>query len=288
MHFFVDDFLSYQFTSNLSFDKYNAHSLNYTSYLPWQHIFMLTGGYARIDPEINDFESHGKEAQASFRYKIPFKPLYTNLQHEVYFGFDYKYVTNILFFVSQVEPPSLENNSIVNVTQEMVGYLLEHKSSRHELTFRLELFGSPVKWLPHQSNTDYSSLRKDAKPRYFYGTATLGEVYTFACRESVAGLIRFQGSANTLIPSEQFKLGGYNTVRGYEESVFISDNGVCANFEVRSRPFSFFKKAKDELTLLAFMDYGWGYNYHPFDGIKTGAILWGTGPGLRYTDQSLR
>jgi hemolysin activation/secretion protein len=243
---------------------------------------MLTGGYARIDPDITDFESHGKEAQASFRYKIPFKPLYTNFQHQLYFGFDYKYVTSILFFVSEITPQEAQNSK-VNVTQEMLGYMFEYKPNRHELTFRIELFGSPVKWLPHQSTADYSALREDAKPRYFYGTATFGEIYTFSSRESIAGLLRVQGSANTLVPSEQFKLGGYNTVRGYEESVFISDNGVIANFEVRTRPFTFWKKMKDELTFLAFMDYGWGHNYHPFDGIKKTAILWGVGPGMRYT-----
>ena len=51
---------------------------------------------------------------------------------------------------------------------------------------------------------------------------------------------------------------------------------------IDNRPFTFFKKAKDELILLAFMDYGWGYNYHAFDGITKTARLWSIGPGLRY------
>jgi hemolysin activation/secretion protein len=125
-------------------------------------------------------------------------------------------------------------------------------------------------------------LRRHAKPRYIYGTLSLGKIYTFSSKESIAGTLRAQGTPNALIPSEQFGLGGFSTVRGYEENVFISDNGVCANFELRTRPISFFKKAKDELKFLAFMDYGWGYNYHAFDGIKKTATLWGTGLGARY------
>ena len=280
--FFVDDLLTYQFTTNRDYDKFHSHNVNYQSFLPWHHIFMLYGGYSEIHPDITNFHSHGKEAQGSFRYKVPFKPLYTNFQHQLYFGFDYKYVTNLLFFVGEVIPSEDVMNNRVNVTEEMLGYQLEYTPTHHQLTFRVELFGSPAKWLPHQSSADYSTFRHDAKPRFFYGTLALGDIYTFSSKESISALLRMQGSANTLIPSEQFKLGGYNTVRGYEESVFISDNGILANLELRSRPFTFFKKAKDELILLAFMDYGWGYNYHAFDGITKTARLWSIGPGLRY------
>lgn len=281
--FFLDDLLTYQFTSNSTYDKFHSHLVNYLSFLPWQHFLTVYGGYSEIHPDVTDFKSHGKEAQASFRYKVPFKPLYTNFQHQLYFGFDYKYITSALFFVAELESPTPLMNSIVNITQEMLGYQLEYTSARHQCTFQVELFGSPAKWLPHQSNQAFSSFRSHATPRYFYGTIALGEIYTFASKYAISGLLRGQGSANTLIPSEQFVLGGYNTVRGYEESNFISDNGICANLELRSRPFTVFKKVKDALTFLAFMDYGWGYNFHAFDGITKTATLWGVGPGVRYT-----
>jgi hemolysin activation/secretion protein len=281
--FFVDDFLSYQFTTNSTYDRFHSHVMNYISYLPCQHILNIYGGYSKIEPDISNFHSHGKEAQLSLRYKLPFQPLYTQFQHQLYFGFDYKYITSALFFVAELNTQSSLMNARVNVYQEMLGYQLEYTPSHHQFTFQIELYGSPAEWLPHQSQHAYSELRAHAKPRYFYGTLALGDIYTFSSKEAISFLLRGQGSVNPLVPSEQFKLGGYNTVRGYEESVFISDNGICANFEVRSRPLSFFKKAKDQLTFLAFMDYGWGGNYHAFDGIKKSATLWGTGPGLRYT-----
>ncbi len=279
--FWVDDLLTYQFTSNSDFNKFHSQSLNYTSFLPWQHIFMIYGGYSKIEPDVEGFVSHGKEAQASVRYKIPFKPLYTKFQHQFSFGFDYKYITSDLFFVSELDSTTLMNAQ-ANVTQAMLGYLLEYKAGHHQATFRLEFFGSPAKWISHQTNGDYAALRFHAMPRYAYATAALGDIYTFDSKYSISALVRAQASTSTLIPSEQFKLGGYNTVRGYEESVFISDNGVCLNVEFRSRPFSLIKKWKDELTLLAFADYGWGHNYHPFDGITTSAVLVGVGPGMRY------
>ena len=279
--FFIDDLLTFRFTSNASYHKYHSYSMDYLSFLPWKHLFSLYGGYAEIHPDISDFQSHGKEAQASFRYKIPFKPLFTNLMHQLYFGFDYKYVTSALFFVAELVPTAVIN-SIVNVTQGMLGYQLEYSPKQHEVSFCFELFGSPAKWLPHQDHHAYSSLRPHAKPCYVYGKMSLGDVYTFSTKDSISALLRVQGSANTLIPSEQFSLGGYNTVRGYEENVFISDNAVCANLELRTRPLTLFKSIHDEWSFLAFMDYGWGYNYHPFDGLTTAATLLGIGPGLRY------
>jgi hemolysin activation/secretion protein len=280
--FFVDDLLTYQFTTNSTYDRYHSHFAGYVSYLPWKHILDIYGGYAKIEPHVSDFHSHGKEAQASLRYKVPFKPLYTNFQHQLYFGFDYKYETSALFFVGEVDASETVMNSQVNVSQLVLGYLVEYTPSHHQWTIQFEFYASPAKWLPHQTQHAYSSLRAHATPRYFYGTISLGDIYTFSSKESLAFLLRAQGSANSLVPSEQFALGGYNTVRGYEENVFISDNGVCINGELRSRPWSFFTRAKDALTLLAFIDYGWGYNYHAFDGIKKAAILWGAGPGLRY------
>lgn len=280
--FFVDDIWSYQFSMNQEFSRYSSHSMSYLSFLPCKHMLALFGAYALMHPDISGFRSHGKDALLSFRYKIPFKPLYTPFQHQFYFGIDYKYFTSILFFAGDVELLSPVMNSQVNVSQAMLGYLLEYNLHPNRVLFRFECFGSPMKWLPHQSNHEYSAMRPFAKPRYFYFTTSLGEIYQLASKEEIAFLLRVQGSANTLIPSEQFQLGGYNTVRGYEQSVFISDNAVCFNVELRSRPLSLFKKVNDRLTFLGFLDYGWGYNYHPFDGISKTATLLGVGPGFRY------
>ena len=280
--FWLNDLLTYQFTTNRHYEKYHSHVINYTCFTPAQNILMLYGGYARIQPDIAEFKSEGKEAQGSLRYKIPFKPLYTPFQHQLYWGFDYKYVTSNLFFVDELEDlPMMQGR--VNISQAVLGYTFEYTPKSHDITLKIEFLGSPAKWLPHQTNHAFSTLRSHAMPRYFYGTFALGDVYTFSSQYAVSGLFRAQSSTNCLIASEQFALGGYNTVRGYEENVFVSDNGVCADFEMRSRPYSFFKKGRDALTMLAFMDYGWGYNYRAFNGIKKSATLWSVGPGLRYT-----
>jgi hemolysin activation/secretion protein len=281
--FFVDDLWSYQFTMNHNFNRFSSHTMSYLSFLPWEHMLTLTGVYARIHPDIAGFFSSGKDAQASFRYKIPFHPLYTRFQHNFHFGIDYKYFTNVLFFVGEVVSREPIMSTQVNVLQAMLGYQLEYDMWPHRLSFCFDVFASPVQCLPHQSNRAYSAMRRNAVARYFYFKTSLGEVYTFPSKDSISFTVRMQGTSNTLIPSEQFSLGGYHTVRGYEQSVFVADNAVCVNCEVRSRPFPLLKKIQNGLTIIAFLDYGWGYNYHAFDGITKSAVMVGVGPGCRYT-----
>jgi hemolysin activation/secretion protein len=281
--FALNAILTYQFTSNAKYHNFHSHSLNFLSYLPWQHHVSIYGGYSVIHPNITGFQNEGKNAQVSLRYKMPFQPFYTGLQHHFFFGLDWKYVTSALFFVAELTQPLPVSSSIVNIAQGILGYACDYIRSQHQASFRLELFGSPVAPLPYQSHAAYTALRPHTSPLYLYGKLVLGDIYTLANKVSVSALLRAQGAANALIPSEQYALGGYNTVRGYDENVFIADNAVCANFELRSSPLTFFKKAKDELIFLAFIDYGWGYNYHAFDGIAKAATLCGIGPGVRYT-----
>jgi len=280
--FFVDDVWTYQFSMSPELSRYSSHTMSYLSFLPCRHMITLSGGYSRIQPNLHGFHSQGNDAQFSFRYKIPCKPLHTPLQQNVYFGADYKYFTNILFFIGDVEFEEIVMQSQVNITQAVLGYQLDYNSLPHQLFARLECFGSWMEWLPHQNGDAYSAMRAHASTRYLYFTAMCGEVYTFSSKAALAVTLRAQGSFSTLLPSEQFQLGGAGTVRGYEQSVFAGDHGVCASMEWRSPPFSLSKKLHDSLVLLGFLDYGWGYNNHPFDGITTSAALVGAGPGLRY------
>lgn len=88
------------------------------------------------------------------------------------------------------------------------------------------------------------------------------------------------------MPTEQYGLGGYNTVRGYDERVANGDNAWVTNVELRTPPGSIFKifgnqEVEDRIQFLAFWDYGWvGFNNAAPGQVAT--YLMGVGPGLRY------
>jgi hemolysin activation/secretion protein len=277
----IGDLLTYQYTSSTDFHQFTSHFGNYTSFFPWRHKAVIYGGYARIHPDFQGFRSEGKNVQASLRYYIPFRPLYKTFFHEFVWGFDYKNINSNLFFTGDIDDVLLTTND-VNITQLYFGYDLDARLTKHQLSFIAELFYSPGKWLPHQTNQDYEALKPHTTHSYVYGRLTLGDVYQLPKKFALSFLVRLQGTTAPLLPSEQFGLGGYNTVRGYDERIFNADQALCANMELRAPPFKVFRRIKDEMTFLAFIDYALGHNWHPLSGFKSTDQLISIGPGVRY------
>ncbi len=295
--FFCDHLLNYQYTTSSDFHDFQAHTVNYNAPLPWRHILILFGGYGMVHPDLRsrdndlgDFKSHGHSAQASLRYQMPIGKLYRSTLKEFVVGFDFKNTNNNLEFIGGSGEPVSSDNAIpiitksVNITQLVGGFNWGKETGHHRFSFSSELFWSPGKILPHQSNEDFENLRPGAKNHYVYGKATLGDVYTFPVDCSVSVLLRGQLASQNLLPSEQYGLGGFNTVRGYNEREVNVDNAFIFNFEIRSFPFHLFKKSVgDELVILGFVDYATGSNHKTIPDEKEFTFLLGAGPGLRYT-----
>jgi len=277
----IGDLLTYQWTTAESPHLFNSHYLGYTSYFSWYHTLKLYGAYAEIHPKMKDFSSEGRLIQGSFRYGIPFKPLYADFRSEINIGADFKRTNSSLFFGDTFNTVPLVTKN-VNLTQLALSYEIDYKFPHNQLTFNIAAYVSPAEWIPDQTKADFNSLRADAKPRYGYGDFSLGDVYTRK-HGSIMALLRGQAATGPLLPSEQFGLGGFATVRGYDERDFDSDDAVCFNFELRSPQIRLFgSKAKNNLYFLAFFDYGLGHNYHnELKGIPATEYLMSAGPGVR-------
>ncbi len=97
-----------------------------------------------------------------------------------------------------------------------------------------------------------------------------------------------QESDANLLPSEQLGLGGYDTVRGYDEREVNGDDGFLISTEVAAPPVSIFQifgnsKIKDQLQFFGFVDYG-GTSLHHVTAadVNPNTNLLGVGPGFRY------
>lgn len=64
---------------------------------------------------------------------------------------------------------------------------------------------------------------------------------------------------DALLPSEQFGIGGFYTVRGYRQDVLLTDNGLSASAELRL-PLLSVPEEKRLLQIIPFVDYGIGWN----------------------------
>lgn len=295
---FFADLLSFQFTSTKNFTNFNAYTANYTLFLPWKNTLIMWGGYATIRPFVRGLRNEGRDFQGSVRYIVPFKPLYPAFTHEIDFGADFKEFNSSLFFTSELSPlpivladptpivPLITNT--VNLLQMTIAYKMEYNTPKLRATFQLENFVSPGQLISKQTKAGYDELRYGARPLYYYAKAAFGGVCHLTPAKwtnpvDISWLIRGQASTTPLLPSEQFGLGGYDTVRGYDEREILADDALCVNFEIRLPVFPLIPKIKNEFTILGFFDYGYGYDLKILPTEENPNYLVSVGPGIRYT-----
>ncbi len=92
-----------------------------------------------------------------------------------------------------------------------------------------------------------------------------------------------QLSNDRLIPSEEYGLGGYDSVRGYRRRTIIADEGATVRTELRTPVLPKFlpEECKEQIQLLAFLDCGWADNLDAQPGEFDHDQLVGTGLGMR-------
>ncbi len=281
--FGLDHVFSYQYTASPDFHKFQAHTVQYTAPLPIRHILVAFGGVSFVHPRIpfEHMRSHGYGVQGSTRYNIPLKPTQSYL-HELSFGFDFKRTNNTVEFS---EGPIIFGSN-VNLTQLVVGYNGAWERYCSKTTVDGEFFWSPGKWISDQSNKDFQSLRAFAKNNYVYGKLCLTHIIKILNGYSLSLIGKGQLSSHNLLPSEEFGLGGYESVRGYDEREENADNALLLRAELRTPVWHLIKKAnckpKDELQLLLFFDYALGSSHKRIQKEPSSQYLIGAGPGLRY------
>ena len=282
----LDSITSYQFTSSYNMHRFYAHTVEYLLYLPWKHVLDIYGGYSQVHPKIAPpvTRNDGWSMQTSGRYVVPLK-IYRYLEHEITAGGDFKR-TNNTFEFSEISPVFGSN---VNLTQLVLGYSGNYERHTFRIDFDGDIYWSPGQWLADQTDKDFSSLRPGAVNHWVYFKGGLVYLQRLPNSFSLSLLASGQISSNPLLPSEQFGLGGFDTVRGYEQRTVNKDNGLLFSMEGRSPAFPIFKKlypswkSTDAMQFIAFYDCGWGIDDKALPGGKKVDYLMGIGPGLRYT-----
>jgi hemolysin activation/secretion protein len=282
--FGVGQQLSYQYTQAPTINDFSAHSATYIIPLPWRHLLTFFGSYAATSADLgSNFNSSGVNWQVSARYEIPL-PATARFTESITGGFDFKRNNdNLLFNVASV------SNSNADVDQLVLGYQATLLDDYGSTSASATGFWSPGGISAYDDDTDYQQQRAGSRDNYIYGQLTFNRITRLPYDFSWTLRGEYQVADANLLPSEQLGVGGYETVRGYEEREANGDNGFVVSNEVATPPVSigdFFHlaKVKDQLQFLAFVDYG-GTSLHqvtPAD-VNPDSNLLGVGPGLRYT-----
>ncbi len=280
--FGLDDQFNYQYATDRNLTLVQAHSASYIAPLPWRHTLMVYGSYVDAKAKFpGGTTADGHSWQVSGRYGIPL-PYVGKYRHEVSAGFDFKQSNNNLL----AGGTNVLQNSDTDIAQFAVAYSGALPDRYGKTSFGLEYYYSPGGLTANNNDTDFNALRQNSQASYSYGRLNVERITRLPLNFS--WILRGWGqlASERLLPSEELALGGYNTVRGYDERVVIGDNGWIISNEVRTPAIHLGLLAlDDQVQLLGFFDYGAErvIDAVPEDGSDPNKTLYSTGVGLRYT-----
>jgi hemolysin activation/secretion protein len=277
--FSLGQVFSYQYTTDYDFKLFQSHTASYEIPCFWRHLVSFFGGISFVRTPLEStgkMRSHGDSFQGSTRYTIPFAQG-TRVPQEIRFGCDFKRMNNNVIFGGQ---------TVTSKNVDLFQFLLEYKlfAATPNIThqFSVEAVLSPGPLLPNMNSADFDLLRPGAGPNYFYLRGALKETFRLPYRFSIDLDFAFQLSTKKLLASEQFGLGGYSSVRGYQERAVNADNAVLLRLEPRFPSISLPKKA-GTLSFFLFSDVGVGIDQLKLaSDYRTSQVLVGVGPGFRY------
>ena len=88
-----------------------------------------------------------------------------------------------------------------------------------------------------------------------------------------------QFANDSLLAQERFSLGGFNSVRGYRQNVFLVDSGIFASAEVKL-PIARFANNQGLLQFVPFVDFGTAWNIDSEDDLESDTLV-SVGIGLQ-------
>ena len=271
--------LNYQFTRAKIAKHFWSHSGGYNAPLPWRHLLKFFGYYSKTHPHMTrPLNLTGKGWQTSGRYEIPFAKW--KIHHNFILGYDFKRTNNFLSFVKNTV-----YDTYIDVSQFMIGYCGKTESPTLTTDFGAEIFCSPGGMTRYNKDRYFEQERPDVKSRYTYGRLHFDIRQHLPMDFSWYLTGRCQFTRKKLLPSEEFSVGGYLSVRGYLENQFIGDNGILLRNEIRTPSIPLkkhFGLLYGDLQFLAFLDYGKVYDADSNILNRDGTALASIGPGFRY------
>ena len=261
-----DHTASFQYTADSRFSRLNAFSGLYSIPTPNRNSIHFYGSYANINSDAAiPFDQGGFAWQTSVRYDHELFPGYCSprrcREHRLQFGFDFKQSnTNLDFGGINVF------NTTTDITQFVLGYTGRFDGNHGTTRLGAEFFYSPGDLSSLNKDVDFMQVRPFATADYLYTRMYLQRLHNLPNGMTFWGSVTGQLAEGNLLPSEQMGLGGYNTVRGYDQRAVNGDSGLLINMELRTEPVPFLNNCcrrdrRDELQLLAFYDQGWAYNH---------------------------
>ncbi|WP_395745765.1 ShlB/FhaC/HecB family hemolysin secretion/activation protein [Prosthecobacter sp.] len=281
--FGTEQSLSYNFTANQELDRLKAHALIWDIPFPWRHRLQLLGVY--VDSATQSGQAaglvgvNGRNRQLTAAYTIPLASAWSKVQHKATVALDYKSSTSDIIFGG-----STFSKNTAEIFQFRAGYNITVNDPLGFTRFGISAIYSPGNVLGHNNYAAFDSLRAASQVKYWYAKAELDRLIRLPAGFSALLHTAGQYSDKRLLPTEQMLAGGYQTVRGFNESSARGDRGIIANVELNMPLLHLAKisgKHADNLNTFAFYDFAYLESVGSYAS-EPNLNLQSTGLGLRY------
>ncbi|HEY0906017.1 MAG TPA: POTRA domain-containing protein [Methylophilus sp.] len=171
------------------------------------------------------------------RYIMPL-PLSEGFYHSLTLGADYKMFKETLTLGSDTN-----FNTPISYFTASAGYDATLQSTLGQTQGTVTLNMAPR--LMGNTSKEFDRKRDGAEANYVYLRADAKHLFSFDSGWALQGKLAWQLSSQPLISTEQFTIGGVESVRGYLESSRLGDSGVSASVEARTPQLTrYFKDAR--------------------------------------------
>ncbi len=240
--------------------------------------------YLYSDFEVAQYKGldlHGKTQVAATKFMQALQRK-AKFNTDIYTGFEYKQIENF----EEHRVSAFDKLRVFSL-----GYKLDYIDSFGGRNVADVVgYGGIPDFLGGLSSVDGLCSRKDAGGRFVYIDANYQRIQRLPASCFLFLNLQGQLSFYKLPLSEEFYIGGINTVRGYPLAVSLGDSGICANFEFRAPP-PFVKSKKvphskrtweEVLQLVGFIDHGETFEYgDAINDQSNRAFLTSVGVGVR-------
>jgi hemolysin activation/secretion protein len=282
--FGTEQSLAYNFTGNQELDHLKAHALVWDIPFPWRHRLQLLGVY--VDSATQSGQAagmlgvNGRNRQLTAAYTVPLASAWSKMTHKATFALDYKSTTSDIIFGG-----STFSQNTAEVFQFRAGYNGMITDPLGYTRFGISAIYSPGNVLGHNNYAAFDSLRAASQAKYWYAKAELDRLIRLPLGFSALLHTAGQYSNTRLLPTEQMLAGGYQTVRGFNESSARGDRGMIANMELNLPLLHLITlggKQADNLNTFAFYDIAYLQSVGDY-ATEPNLNLQSTGVGLRYS-----
>ncbi len=276
---------NYQFLIAEDFEQLSAHSFSYRIPFSNKGQLDLFGAYTNTEVEVAPFQTSGESYELGLRYTGRLAPI-EEFTRKWYTGFGWKSSQNALEFgivpASSTEVQLAQFEAGIKATRRVEGSILD---------MDLGVVQGVGGIFDNSDDSDFDGTRAGAESDYLYLQLQLNYIQQLPRNLVFDSQMQAQWSADRLLPSEQLNVGGYYSVRGYNEREFNqADSGFIWRNDLKFPALTFWDSEpyQTQAQFLVFTDFAIATSHGDQiirdDGSSADSgLMWSVGLGARVT-----